>query len=222
MLRPGAVVDVLSWLASGLSSRPYAEGRSFARPGQAQFDQLITLRCDPLDDRMPALAFDAQGTPRTAYDLIADGVTRELASDRRDAKTIPGVRSNGGAISHRYVTAAAAPALLLRPGTEAPDELYAGLQQALLITDFWYTRLLDPRRLVVTGLTRNGVFLIEDGIISQPVRNLRFTQSYAEALGPGRVLGVDGESVLADGDPTPVHTPGLALTSWAITGGARG
>ncbi len=222
VLRPGAVVDVLSWIAGGLSARAHAEGRSFARPGEAQFDPLLTLRCDPLDPRMPALPFDAQGTPRHPYNLITDGVTTHLASDRRDELTIPGVSSNGGAVSARFVTSALAPALLLRPGTEAPDELYSGLRQALLITDFWYTRLLDPRRLVVTGLTRNGVFLVEDGVVVRPVRNLRFTQSYAEALGPGRVLGLDGESVLADSDPMPVHTPGLALTAWAITGGARG
>jgi PmbA/TldA metallopeptidase C-terminal domain len=92
----------------------------------------------------------------------------------------------------------------------------------LLITDFWYTRLLDPRRLVVTGLTRNGVFLVRDGIVVQPVRNLRFTQSYSEALGPGHVLGLDGQSVLIEGDAVPIHTPGLALTSWAVTGGAQG
>ncbi len=222
VLRPGAVVDVLSWLASGLSARPHSEGLSFARPGEQQFDEAITLRCDPLDDRLPALAFDAQGTPRSAYSMIADGVTGELASDRRDAATIAGVRSNGGALQHRYATSARAPALLLRPGSEAPDELYAGLRQALLITDFWYTRLLDPRRLVVTGLTRNGIFLIEDGIIVRPVRNVRFTQSYAEALAPGHVIGVDGESVLTESEPAPVHAPGLALTSWAVTGGARG
>ncbi len=154
--------------------------------------------------------------------MIADGVTGELASDRRDAATIDGVHSNGGALQHRYLTSATAPALLLRPGSEAPDELYAGLRQALLITDFWYTRLLDPRRLVVTGLTRNGIFLIEDGIIARPVRNVRFTQAYAEALGPGHVIGIDGESVLTESDPAPVHTPGIALTSWAITGGAQG
>ncbi|MCW2546905.1 MAG: Protein pmbA [Mycobacterium sp.] len=222
ILRPGAMVDVLGWIASGLSARVVDEGRSFARPGEAQFDPLLTLRCDPLDQRMPALPFDAQGTPRRAYDLIADGLTKELASDRRDAKTIHGIASNGGAISHRYVTSARASALLLRPGTAAPDELYAGRRRALLITDFWYTRLLDPRRLVVTGLTRNGVFLVEDGVITRPVRNVRFTQSYSEALGPGRVLGIDGESVLNDTEPAPIHTPGVALASWAITGNARG
>ena len=222
VLRPGAVVDVLSWIGSGLSARPHSEGLSFARPGEQQFDELITLRCDPLDERMPSLPFDGQGTPRSAYAMIEDGVTRELSSDRRDAVMIPGVRSNGGALQHRFATSARPSAMLLRPGSEAPDELYAGLRQALLITDFWYTRLLDPRRLVVTGLTRNGVFLVEDGVISRPVRNLRFTQSYAEALAPGHIIGIDGESVLTDWEPAPIHTPGLALTSWAVTGGARG
>jgi predicted Zn-dependent protease len=222
ILRPGAVVDVLTWIATGMSARAVDEGRSFAKLGEPQFDPLLTLRCDPLDERMPSLPFDGQGTPRRAYDLIAGGVTKELASDRRDAKTIRGVSSNGGSISHRYVTSAVPPAMLLRPGTEAPDELYSGLRRALLITDFWYTRLLDPRRLVVTGLTRNGVFLIEDGVITRPVKNVRFTQSYSEALAPGRVLGIDGESVLNDTDPMPIHTPGIALASWAISGGARG
>ncbi len=221
-LRPGAVLDVLNWIATGMSARAHAEGRSFARPGEAQFDALLTLRCDPFDDRLPVLPFDGEGTPRVTYDLIAEGVTAGLASDRRDEVTIPGVRSNGGALAHRWMAAGAPAALLLRPGSQAPDELYAGLREALLITDFWYTRLLDPRRLVVTGLTRNGVFLVRDGIVVQPVRNLRFTQSYAEALGPGHVLGLDGESVLLDGDPAPVHAPGLALSSWAVTGGAQG
>ena len=54
------------------------------------------------------------------------------------------------------------------------------------MTDHWYTRVLDPRTLVMTGLTRNGVWLIENGEITRPVRNLRFTQSYPQALGPGR------------------------------------
>ena len=68
--------------------------------------------------------------------------------------------------------------------------LVAGVDRGVLVTDHWYTRVLDPRTLVMTGLTRNGVWLIESGQIVRPVRNMRFTQSYPEALGPGAVLGV--------------------------------
>ena len=73
-------------------------------------------------------------------------------------------------------------------------DLVTGVRYGLLVSDHWYTRVLDPRPLVVTGLTRNGVWLIEHGEITRPVRNLRFTQSYPQALAPGGVLGVAAHS----------------------------
>jgi predicted Zn-dependent protease len=91
------------------------------------------------------------------------------------------------------------------------------------VSDFWYTRVLDPRTLVVTGLTRNGAWLVEDGRIVRPVRNLRFTQSYPDALAPGRVLGMGSDpSLLADEDAGSYLVPSLHLGSWNFTGGARG
>jgi len=63
-----------------------------------------------------------------------------------------------------------------------PEELIASVERGLLVTDFWYTRILDPKTQVVTGLTRNGTFLIEDGTVKGGVKNLRFTQSFLEAL----------------------------------------
>src|SRR5919202_7115008 len=80
--------------------------------------------------------------------------------------------------------------VFLEPGDRPPEELVASVERGLLVTDFWYSRILDPRTQVVTGLTRNGVFLIEDGRVTRPVTNLRFTQSYVEGLGPGNVVGV--------------------------------
>ena len=68
--------------------------------------------------------------------------------------------------------------------------LVAGVRRGLLVSDLWYTRVLDPKSLVVTGLTRNGVWLIEDGAVVRAVRDLRFTESYPRALGPGAVLGL--------------------------------
>ncbi len=73
--------------------------------------------------------------------------------------------------------------------------LVGQVSRGLLVSDFWYTRVLDPRTLVITGLTRNGVWLIEDGVVTQPVQNLRFTQSYPQALAPGGVLGIGSHSV---------------------------
>ena len=100
--------------------------------------------------------------------------------------------------------------------TRSTDELIAGVERGLLVTDFWYTRILDPRTQVVTGLTRNGVWLIEDGQVVRPVTNLRFTQSYLDALGPGNVRGVSAERalLLAGWDST---TSSRASTSRAGT-----
>ena len=105
--------------------------------------------------------------------------------------------------------------------------LVAGVGRGLLVSDFWYTRVLDPRTLALTGLTRNGVWLIESGIVTTPVRNFRFTQSYAQALMSGAVLGVGAAASIVPGDTyttaMPWWTaPALRLAAWNFTGGASG
>ena len=110
-----------------------------------------------------------------------------------------------------------------RPGIATYDDLVAGMDRGLLVTDFWYTRILDPKTQVVTGLTRNGVWLVEGGRIVRPVRNLRFTQSYIEALAPGAVKAVGADIALRFSDFGGYSmVPSLHLASWNFTGGARG
>ena len=112
---------------------------------------------------------------------------------------------------------------MLAAGDRDDEALLAGVRRGLLVTDVFYTRILDPRTQVVTGLTRNGVWLVEDGRIVRPVRNLRFTQSYLEALAPGNVLAVGSRPVLVrDGWGGHALVPSLHLASWSFTGGARG
>ncbi|HEY8170023.1 MAG TPA: metallopeptidase TldD-related protein, partial [Candidatus Limnocylindria bacterium] len=114
---------------------------------------------------------------------------------------------------------------VLEPGTTGADALVEGVERGLLVTDFWYTRILDPRTMVVTGLTRNGVWLVEGGRISRPVTNMRFTQSYLEALAPGAVSGVGSDLTLVSGttfDFGAYVGPSLHLASWNFTGGAQG
>ncbi|OKI68917.1 TldD/PmbA family protein [Micromonospora sp. CB01531] len=102
--------------------------------------------------------------------------------------------------------------------------LVAGVERGLLVSDFWYTRVLDPKRLVITGLTRNGMWLVEDGVPTRAVRDFRFTESYPRAMGPGRVLGL-GRLPLRQPDRTDGvwwEAPPLRLASWNFTGGASG
>jgi predicted Zn-dependent protease len=102
--------------------------------------------------------------------------------------------------------------------------LIAGVGRGLLVTDNHYTRVLDPRTLVVTGLTRNGVWLIENGQVTTPVKNFRFTQSYPDALGPGAVLGVGTHAIGLPGawSGAGFVAPALRLAVWNYTGGASG
>jgi predicted Zn-dependent protease len=106
------------------------------------------------------------------------------------------------------------------------DDLVAGLERGLLVSDFWYTRVVDPKRSVWTGLTRNGVWLVEDGRVVSPVSTLRFTQSYLEALAPGAVtVGsvVDPQPArLTFTNPERVAVPALRLAAWNITGNTTG
>ncbi len=109
----------------------------------------------------------------------------------------------------------------------ATAELVAGVERGVLVTDFWYTRVLDPRSLAITGLTRNGVWLIENGEVRTPLRNFRFTQSYAQALMPGAVRAVGRVASALPGDTYSASmprwtAPGLHLSSWNFTGGASG
>jgi predicted Zn-dependent protease len=105
--------------------------------------------------------------------------------------------------------------------------LVAAVERGLLVSDLWYTRMLDPRTLAVTGLTRNGLWLIKDGEITTPLRNFRFTQSYAQALMPGNVIAVGAAATPLPGDTYTATAPrwscpALQLASWNFTGGASG
>ncbi|MEH0938891.1 TldD/PmbA family protein [Micromonospora psammae] len=251
VLEPAAVADLLQNLAwYGFNGKRYAERQSFARPGAAQFDPAVTLVDDPLHGS--ALPYDLEGTARRAVTLVEAGVTRAVAHDRRSGAEVgaestghgmPGAATfgplprnlrllgatgddagdppgepTGGAAGAGPVGVAGAVA---DPDTAA---LVAGVERGLLVSDFWYTRVLDPKTLVITGLTRNGVWLVEDGVPTRAVRDLRFTEAYSRALAPGAVRGLGRRPVRQPDrlDGAWWESPALRLASWNFTGGASG
>ena len=223
VLSPSCVGNVLGFLAIyGFNGRAVDEGRSFAKVGEAQFDPAITLVDDIAHPMTAGVAFDAEGTPKRRIELVTGGVTRGLVHDRRTAKAL-GAESTGHAVEGAGQWGALPSNLVLEPGERSEDDLVASMERGLLVTDLWYTRILDPRTMVVTGLTRNGVWLVENGKISRPVSNLRFTQSYLEALGPGAVRAVGSDAELVTGTFGGTWAvPSLHLASWNFTGGAKG
>jgi predicted Zn-dependent protease len=237
VLEPTAVADVLLMLAIyGFNAKMLQDRQSFLELGAAQFDPAVTLVEDAAAADSTALPFDVEGTPRQRVVLVDAGVSSAVVHDRRTAAKADAA-STGHAIAGGASFGALPSSLRLLPHDgPAPVEvdgpaadsgvaaLVAGVERGLLVTDNHYTRVLDPRTLVVTGLTRNGVWLIEDGVVTTAVRNFRFTQSYPQALAPGAVLGVGPRAVELPGPWAEAGTcaPALRLASWNYTGGASG
>ena len=221
VLEARAVASVLlfpAWL--GFNGKAHAEGTSFAHLGEAQFDERITLWDDGTDPRALGRPYDAEGTPKRRVDLVTAGVTVGLVHDRRSA-ALAGVEPTGSSVGSESYGGYPGD-LFLEGGDQSLEALIGDVERGLLVTDLWYNRILDPKTQVVTGLTRNGLFLIEGGEITAPVQNLRYTQSVVSALGPGHVLGVGDDAQLVGNEGGIVHVPSLRLASWAFTGGARG
>ncbi len=225
VLEPECVATLVEFLAFyGFNAKQVIEGQSGIRLGEAQFDPGVSLWDDATDPAAIGVAFDADGTPKRRLDLVAGGTSTALAHDRRTARRL-GTESTGHAVDGSDVWGAIPTNLFLGPGQGAIGDLVAGMRRGLLVTTFNYCRILDPKTQVVTGLTRNGTFLVEDGKVGPGVSNLRFTQSFLEALAPGNVLGIGADARFADSEffgPGLVHVPPCTWLPSALPAGLRG
>jgi predicted Zn-dependent protease len=177
ILEPLAVDDLLGNLGFALSMRTAEEGRSFlSRPGggtrlgERVFAESVTLRTDPFDPQIPGAPWGRDGLPARKVTWVENGVLKELVVDRYWA------RKTGRAPMPSPSN------LILEGGSGTVEDLIAGAERALLVTRFWYIRMVNPQDLVVTGLTRDGVWLVEKGKIVHPVNNFRFNDSPVNLL----------------------------------------
>ncbi len=176
VLEPAAVANLVEFLVEALDARAADQGRSFftgRHPGDAIFDPRVTLRSDPLDPRTPGCPWDPDGVPLAPTAWIENGRLKQLHYTRFWAKT-KGQAPSGGHGSYMLTSS--------EPTAPTPAAVVAGVKRGLLVTRFWYTRWLDPRQVLVTGLTRDGVFLIENGVVTRAVNNFRFNDSPVKML----------------------------------------
>lgn len=173
ILEPAAVQEMLVFMVGAMDQRSADEGRSFfsGKVGEKLFPESITLKSDPTNAETPHATFDYEGVPLAPQTWIEAGRVKELEVTRywgmKQAKPPTGDQS----VFH------------LAGGNAASiDELVRTTKRGLLVTRFWYTRMLEPQTVMLTGLTRDGVFLIEDGRITQPVQNFRYNESPVNVL----------------------------------------
>ncbi|MGA9597899.1 MAG: TldD/PmbA family protein [Acidimicrobiia bacterium] len=224
VLAPECVGTIGIFLAFyGFNGKTHAEGQSFVELGKTQLDTSVNLYDDATDPRALGVGFDAEGTPGQRLDLVVDGVCRALAHDRRTAARA-GTHSTGHGDPGSDQWGPIPTHMFLEEGETSVEDMIASVERGLYVSTFNYCRVLDPKALTVTGLTRNGTFMIENGKITGAVTNLRFTQSFVDALSQGRIHAIGNDARFADSEfgPGMLYVPSLHLESWNFTGGASG
>jgi len=197
LLEPAAVATLLGFLSYlGFGGRALAEGRScFAgREGERLMSEVVSIWDDALSPETIGLPFDFEGTPKQRVDLVREGVFVGGVHDRRSARQLGG-DSTGHALPPPNPEGPLPLNLFMGTGQATTDEMIAATRRGLLITRFHYSNIVHPKEAVITGMTRDGTWLIEDGTVTSPVKNLRFTESILDALDRVEMIGSD--SVLA-------------------------
>jgi predicted Zn-dependent protease len=220
-----AVADLLRFLALwGLSAEAVQEGRSFAvdKMDQEVCGANFTLWDDAADSRGLAMPFDWEGVPAQRLSLIGEGILRGLAYDSRSAAKEG--RASTGHAPFRIAGFGGRPAPthpFVAPGDCPRDDLIAGVERGVLVTRFHYTHCPDPQKVVATGTTRDGTFLIEGSRIVGALRNLRFTQSVLDAFSNIEALSNTPELHRDWWSSAAHHVPAMRVRDFQFTGGTE-
>jgi predicted Zn-dependent protease len=221
VLEPAAVATLVAFLTYlGFGGRALAEGRSClsGKEGQRVAAESITIVDDVFSAGMPGAAFDFEGTPKRRVELIRDGVFVDGVYDRRSAKQAGGGReSTGHALPAPNPEGAFPLNVEMAPGDASVDDMITATKRGLLVTRFHYSNVVHPLESVITGMTRDGTWLIEDGRVTHPVKNLRFTQSILDALQGTELVGRETEMV-SEFFFSASRVPAVKLASFHFTG----
>lgn len=174
ILEPAASAGLISFMMFGFDARQADEGRSFLskkgggnKVGEKLFDERVTIYADPWDKDAAVMPFDAQndGLPRERVNIINKGKVEYLQYSRywaeQKKKTAQGQPGN----------------LIMVGGDKSTMDLVKSTKKGILVTRTWYIRMVDPQTVLLTGLTRDGTFYVEDGEIKYPIKNFRFNES---------------------------------------------
>ena len=190
ILEPAAVLDLLGFLVLDFSGLAVHEQRSCltGRAGEKVFGDNISLRDDVCHPSQTGAPFDGEGVPRQRVSLVKRGVVKSLVYARQTAHKL-GMQPTGHGfpLPNEY---GEAPLNIVMEGERSSlDDMVKSTPKGLLVTRFWYIREVDPYQKILTGMTRDGTFWIEDGQVRHALKNLRFNQSIVEMLRQVELLG---------------------------------
>lgn len=192
VLEPRAVWDLLDLLAySGFGAKQVIEGESFlaAHAGKRVAAETVTLTDDVWHPSSVGIGFDFEGVSKQRVAVIDEGIARGPVTDTRTAHALETDSTGHASGSDEYGPYASN--VVLEPGDQSLEDLVAGVRDGLLITRFHYVNILDRRKTLLTGMTKDGTFRIRGGEIGPAVHNLRFTQSVLDTLASVTGIGRD-------------------------------
>ena len=198
ILEPAAVLDLVGFLFYDFAATALQDKRSCFndRMGKQILGKNITMTDDVYHPLQLGAPFDGEGMPRQRVLLVDRGVPKNLVYSRRSAKAA-GKKPTGHGFALPNEYGEAPMNLVFSGGTASLDEMVASTDRGLLVTRLWYIREVDPYEKAMTGMTRDGLFLVENGRVTSAVRNFRFNQSILEML---RNVELMGPSVRATGE----------------------
>jgi PmbA protein len=200
ILESAASANLMAFLTPHVTGRSVEEDQSCltGRVGERVFGEGVTIRDDVRHRLQQGVDFDAEGVPRQTVTLVEGGVVEGFVHDRRTAARA-GVDPTGHGLPIPSAAGSAAQHLVMEGGEMSLEEMIASTDRGVLITRSWYTNFVDFKKALITGMTRDGTFLIEGGQIVSGLRDLRFNMSLFELLGGIDALGSQGrfDSVVA-------------------------
>jgi predicted Zn-dependent protease len=219
VLEPSAVSTLVGFLAwIGFGGRLLVEGRSClsGREGQRVAAEAVTIYDDARASGTLGLPFDFEGVRRSRVDLIERGVFRGGVHDLRTARQA-GVRSTGHALPPPNPEGPFPLNLFMEPGSSSVEEMVGSTERGVLVTRFHYSNVVHPVESTITGMTRDGTFLIERGEVAHAVKNFRFTQSILEALANTVAVGARTE-LASEFFFSASRVPALKIESFNFSG----
>jgi PmbA protein len=223
ILEEYAVSLLLTYLAyMGFGALALQEGRSFmaGNMGTKVAGDNVSIWDDGLNPRNLPMPFDFEGVPKRRVDFITKGVATRVVYDSYTAGKEEGKKSTGHALPAPNSMGPFPWNVAMDPGHATKEDMLASTDRGLWVTRFHYVRPVHPLKTVVTGMTRDGTFLIEDGEVIGPVKNLRFTQSILDALSAVELIGRDtkiGREGFMENFIGGVRVPALKIGSFTFT-----
>ena len=211
IMEPAASAGLISFMMFGFDARRSDEGRSFLskkgggnKLGEKLFDDRVTMYADPWDEQAAVLPWDNDGLARERMPIVTNGKVDYLQYSRywaqKQGKKAVGQPGN----------------LIMVGGDKSTMDLVKGTKKGVLVTRTWYIRLVDPQTVLLTGLTRDGTFYIEDGEIKYPIKNFRFNESPAIMLNNIEEIGKPVR-VADDESPFVMMIPPLKVRDFTFT-----